>query len=577
MKRIPVILFMLTVFVRSSGQEGNRFLEMSEKTKTEYRFELMEYTDEVSVYDVRKLQSEVKQLDEFRSACKDKEWQEIIKWLQIALDAIILSKDSNAINCDYNDIYDRLEELHTRTGNTYTRLKALRLIASICWDGLYNYESGFEYSIQLCKTVEDMPDSCFPDKAISYLELAERYYYFKEYDEAIACFDKVIGAIETPYVYNQKNILSAYNGLGLSYRNKYDIQMSNVYFNKILAFESDLDASLQDLWHGIARGNLGYNLYLTGKYDEAIPLLEFSLKKTSQYHDFAYASGPAINLADIYLKKGMLDKAHDYGVIAYDYEQKMSRTGRLESIYIFWNKYYTTVNNASKALLYLDSALNEQKKDEDRFNANQLLRVEQRIHLFEQQNKDKEIETARKQAGIYLRNFIFVTLFSVITFILLLFIYNLYRKKRTAYSALVLKSQQWANERPQIQPKQEDVIHGAEEGNLLKQVYHLLENEKVYKDNTLSLQKLAELLRTNRSYLSKAINSMTGTNFISFINEYRVKEAVKLLSDSKFDHWSIDYLAGEVGFTNRFTFSLVFKKSVGMTPTEFKKSRKKQS
>ena len=73
--------------------------------------------------------------------------------------------------------------------------------------------------------------------------------------------------------------------------------------------------------------------------------------------------------------------------------------------------------------------------------------------------------------------------------------------------------------------------------------------------------------------ISKAINSTTGQNFTAFINEYRIKEAVKILSDSNFDYLSTDSLLGEVGFANRFTFSNAFKKIVGITPSEFKRNR----
>jgi AraC-like DNA-binding protein len=575
MKYFFCFILIFYSFVQSFGQGENPFLGMYQKTKTEYRFELMGHIDEYTHYDVTRLRREIQYLNNFEANCRDQEWKEIAKWMYIVLDATILSRDSNAVDYDYDCIFTRLLKLYNQTDNEYVRLNVLRSLTRIAWDGLHNYESAFEYSLNLCKSLEDVPDTCFPYKTVCYLELAERFYYFREYDDAIVWFNKIIATAGINYIYNQKVALSVYNGLGLSYRNKGDLEKSNEYFNKILTFESDLEEWLLDLWSGVAKGNLGYNLFLEEKYDEAIPLLEFSLHKTVQYNDFAYASGPAINLADIYLEKGKYDKAYHYGNTAYDYERKMPRAGRLESIFFFFNKYYTAVNNPERALLYLDSALAEQKKNDSRFNSNQLLRVEQRMHVLEQQAKEQEIQRAKIERDEYKKRFILLLIASVIVLILLFFVVYLYRKKRIAYQSLVIRNQQWANEQHEIIPKNGHTIAKEEISLLIKEVYRLLEEEKIYKDNELNLQALAQMLHTNRTYLSKAINSITETNFSTFINEYRIKEAVKILSDPKYDYFSMDYLAEEVGFSNRFTFSAVFKKTVGITPSEFKKNRKK--
>ena len=105
------------------------------------------------------------------------------------------------------------------------------------------------------------------------------------------------------------------------------------------------------------------------------------------------------------------------------------------------------------------------------------------------------------------------------------------------------KSEQKAIE--EEQPTQEDVA-------LMKEVHELVSKEKIFKNADLTLDLMAKQMSINRNYLSKAINQTTGKNFNTYINEYRVKEAIKILSNEKSDVISIDAIAFDVGF-NRMT------------------------
>lgn len=117
-------------------------------------------------------------------------------------------------------------------------------------------------------------------------------------------------------------------------------------------------------------------------------------------------------------------------------------------------------------------------------------------------------------------------------------------------------------------PSEEDRI-------VMKKVYEVVAKEKVYKDLDLTLDSLAKSMDINRNYLSKAINRITGKNFNTYINEYRVKEAIKILSSEKSDIISIDAIALEVGFNNRTSFYQSFKKITGLSPSDFRKNRAK--
>lgn len=73
-------------------------------------------------------------------------------------------------------------------------------------------------------------------------------------------------------------------------------------------------------------------------------------------------------------------------------------------------------------------------------------------------------------------------------------------------------------------------------------------------------------------YNDEAVSRCTGKTFKTWLNEYRIKEAIRLLSDKNNSTISIDALTFESGFSDRTTFYRVFKKMTGISPTDFKKN-----
>jgi AraC-like DNA-binding protein len=61
-----------------------------------------------------------------------------------------------------------------------------------------------------------------------------------------------------------------------------------------------------------------------------------------------------------------------------------------------------------------------------------------------------------------------------------------------------------------------------------------------------------------------------GGNFNTFINEYRIKEAVRLMSDCISKNMSLEDVASAAGYNDRTTFYRSFKKNTGLSPSQFK-------
>ena len=99
--------------------------------------------------------------------------------------------------------------------------------------------------------------------------------------------------------------------------------------------------------------------------------------------------------------------------------------------------------------------------------------------------------------------------------------------------------------------------------------------EKLYLDDDLTLQKLAERLDVSNHNLSEVINSRLNLSYYDFINSYRVEEFKKRITDPDNDRFNILSIALDSGFKSKGTFNSIFKKTTGMTPSEYKSKARK--
>ncbi len=53
----------------------------------------------------------------------------------------------------------------------------------------------------------------------------------------------------------------------------------------------------------------------------------------------------------------------------------------------------------------------------------------------------------------------------------------------------------------------------------------------LFREKELTLDRMAEVLGTNRTYVSNALNKVAGISFYGYIDSYRIKEATRVLSD----------------------------------------------
>ncbi len=101
-----------------------------------------------------------------------------------------------------------------------------------------------------------------------------------------------------------------------------------------------------------------------------------------------------------------------------------------------------------------------------------------------------------------------------------------------------------------------------------------INEDKIYLQDDLTLRKLANKLDTNTKYLSQTINQVYDKNFSSYINEYRIKESMKIIDNPESEIFTLESIAQQSGFKSRSAFISAFKKYMNMTPSEYKSKTK---
>ncbi len=110
----------------------------------------------------------------------------------------------------------------------------------------------------------------------------------------------------------------------------------------------------------------------------------------------------------------------------------------------------------------------------------------------------------------------------------------------------------------------------AAEKNQLENLTKEIKEKKLFTKISLKLDELADHFNITPKGLSFLLNQGTNKNFYDFINELRIEEFKKKLTDPEAQNYTIQSLAEESGFKSRSTYNALFKKYVNMTPNEYK-------
>lgn len=113
-------------------------------------------------------------------------------------------------------------------------------------------------------------------------------------------------------------------------------------------------------------------------------------------------------------------------------------------------------------------------------------------------------------------------------------------------------------------------MKNASEDEYISMLKWLMEKEHFYRNPDLDMETVANKIGISLSYLSLQIKLLLKTNYISFVNSYRINDVKSMLLDPEFKHYSILSIGLEAGFKSKSAFYSFFKKETGVTPIQFK-------
>jgi AraC-like DNA-binding protein len=318
----------------------------------------------------------------------------------------------------------------------------------------------------------------------------------------------------------------------------------------------------------IYTARLSLNHAAMGLYDKALSYRE-TIESFRSVPMFTALTFNCMAAVSIYMKD--YDEAIRLGKEAYQFAKEKQRKFDIHHAADIMTYAYKANGDYKNALLNFEIVHQSEEEMRKTESDMEVLALQVKYDL-----KVKEQLIARQQEQLLWS----IAIIGLIVAGLLLVTY-FYRKTRAAYRELVVKNQQWAGagsvekadsatEGPQ-QPSPSttpDLMDNLIMEDIQKQIA-----ECIYKNPDLTLELFAKKIDSNPTYVSNAINRCTGKNFKTYLNEYRVKDAIRILSDELAEDISIDELAEGVGFNDRKNFYRVFKKITGLSPTDFKKNR----
>ena len=359
---------------------------------------------------------------------------------------------------------------------------------------------------------------------------------------------------------------------------KYNEAIQNYYKALVLDKENnDLNGVL------INYSNIGITYYELKKYNTAKIYYYKSLEISEIVGNNSRIATCYYNIAKVEIKLKDYNIAEAYCLKSTEFFKKNNELYNLQeslqllsSIYKLQNRYKKAYNTHIEAVAIKDSVFNIEK-------AKKIAQLEEK---YLNEKKDKQIQSLKCENNIktikinhHKKIYIIFIIVLILTGVVVTIILIQYKKKNNAYRFLVSKNLDVLSKEKELKNFKEktkscdmcpqNIVSDNEKEKILEKLENLLETDKIFTQYNLTISKLAKKLSTNRNYLSGVINNEYRKNYNDFINEYRVKEAMLLLSDKKNKKFTVEAVAKEAGFSSVSTFNPVFKKYTGLTPTKF--------
>lgn len=382
------------------------------------------------------------------------------------------------------------------------------------------------------------------DKSIytSSCNIANFLFNLERYDEAMEYLQAAFELAQQRG--NRSELQYLYSFLGDVYNRQGDNRQAEHYYRLSVV---DLDETTQ---YDKLYARICYSLYLarTHHNDEALALLNEVELKAHEWNITTFDREIYSNRADIY------EQMHRYAEALADHKRMVAEKERL---------------------------VNDEKE-----KAVRILELKYEVAREQEKNALQQVELLEKD-----RRALLIAGLSLLLLVSAIFLWILNQRQRRRYEEIVRQQLEMleASERQHalalqhIQERQEAARTAPSPNlttrsgqDLCEQLEQMMLRDKAYCDPLLSIDKLAEMLDTNRTYLSKVINEQFQTSYSNYINRLRLEEAIRRLSNPQ-DETSMKDLAPMIGFNSLSSFYTLFKKRYGITPTLYRENVKRMA
>jgi YesN/AraC family two-component response regulator len=221
---------------------------------------------------------------------------------------------------------------------------------------------------------------------------------------------------------------------------------------------------------------------------------------------------------------------------------------------------------------------------------NQSNRVDKVGFLYEldKMNEEQKTLTLKQQRDKQLLWVVSCFLFLALALLTLLFINRnrIKRKNRVLYEnnlALLAADEQrrkMDEEQNRVNSEKYGTIRLDEQSSeeLWQNINHVMMYSQEIYDESFNVARLAELVDAKPNYVSQAINQQEEWSFSSLLAHFRILEACRRMNDTaNYGSYTIEGIAQSVGYSSRSHFVKIFKKQIGITPSDYIKQAKSKN
>ncbi|MCX5744471.1 MAG: helix-turn-helix domain-containing protein [Proteobacteria bacterium] len=130
---------------------------------------------------------------------------------------------------------------------------------------------------------------------------------------------------------------------------------------------------------------------------------------------------------------------------------------------------------------------------------------------------------------------------------------------------------------PEASPYQKARLPEADADDLEARIKAAMLESRLYLRAGLTLAELAEAVAATSHEVSQVLSVRLKRNFYGFVNEHRVEHVKTVLATGERADQSVLEIALEAGFQSKSTFNSAFRKATGVTPREYRQSRRRDA